>query len=110
MDIQIRRFKNRKTGESRNLIYSDYFKTTRIHSGIATIPPKGKSNVDAGHKNSEEVYTLCKGSIIVVFPDTNEECRLDPGDSLLIPPGISHMVENRENMEAILIYSAAPPM
>lgn len=108
MGKQIKRFKDRKVLEFGDLRYSIYFKTTRITSGIAIMPPNGKGDIDIGHKDAEEVFSVCKGKILITFPNTNKKYMLYQGDALLIPSGVPHVVENKENEEAVFIFSIAP--
>ena len=108
MDIQIRRFKNRKTFKSGTLLSAIYFETNRITSGLEIIPPGGISDLEPGHQDAEEVFTVSKGSMVVKFPDMDKEYELGVGDAILIPAGEPHIVKNQGDEEAIVVFSAAP--
>ncbi len=108
MEIKIGRFSEFKTSNYGDLVCRDYFETSRITSGIINVPPGGKGDIDPGHKDADEVFTVCKGNIVVIFPDMDKEYKLGPGDAILVPPDEPHIVENQEKEEAIFVYSGAP--
>jgi len=105
---EIKKFEERKKIEFGDLTYSIYFDTGLLTSGIATVAPNGKGDLDEGHKDAEEVFTVAKGTLTIIFPDSDLKYELNEGDSLLIPPEESHIVENPTNEEAILIFTGAP--
>lgn len=110
MKGKLKKFKDREIMEFGDFKYTIYFKSKFLTSGIAIIASKGKGDIDKGHKDAEEVFTVCKGKIRIIFPDSNEKYELDMGDSLLIPPGESHIVENNEIIDATVIFTAAPKL
>ncbi len=108
MEIKIGKFEGFKTSDFGDLICRDYFKTSKLTSGIVTVPPGGKGDIDLGHKNADEVFTVCRGSIVVILPGMEKEFKLETGDAVLIPPDESHTVENRKKEEAVFVYTVAP--
>jgi len=110
MDIKIGRFERFKISKFGDLICRDYFKTSKITSGIVIVPPGGKGDVDPGHKDADEVFTVCSGSIVVIFPDMNKEVELKTGDAVLVPPDEPHIVENKGKEEAVFVYTGAPKL
>jgi mannose-6-phosphate isomerase-like protein (cupin superfamily) len=88
--------------------YTIYFDTDLLTSGIATVSPNGKSDIDDGHKDAEEVFTVVKGKIVVKFPDKNQQYELEQGDAIIVPINEAHMVENHTDEEAILAWTVVP--
>ncbi len=108
MDIQIGRFAEREPTNFGDLNYCTYFETSRIGFGIANIPAGGIGDVDPGHEDAEEVIAVNSGKIVVIFPDSDQRYHLGPGDAILVPPGVPHVVENQGTEDAVFTYSAAP--
>jgi mannose-6-phosphate isomerase-like protein (cupin superfamily) len=108
MKGKIARFSNRKEVAFGDLKYTIYFKSKMLTSGIAVLPAGGKGDVDSGHKDAEEVFTINSGSITVSLPDSGARYELGPGDALLIPPGEPHIVENNGKKDAVITFTAAP--
>jgi len=102
------RFKDRVKTVFGDLSYTVYFDTDLLSSGIATVAPNGKSDLDKGHKDAEEVFTVARGSLVITFPKSGLKYELGTGDSLLIPPGEPHIVENPNDEEAVLVFTGAP--
>ncbi len=110
MNGKVKRYKNREIKVNGDLRYSDYFISTYISSGIAALHPGGKSDIDPGHRDAEEVYTVVKGSLLVVFPENGSEYRLETGDALLIPPNTPHIAKNAGDTEAVFVFTGAPKL
>jgi mannose-6-phosphate isomerase-like protein (cupin superfamily) len=106
----VKRFKGRKKQESGDLTFTIYFESDLITSGIAFIPAGGKGELDEGHPEAEEVFTVGSGSIVVSFPDTDEKFELGYGDALLIPVGVPHIVENNSKEDSVFMFSLAPKL
>ena len=108
MELEVCRFKGYETSPYGDLVCRNYFKTNRIESGIVTVPAGGKGDNDPGHKDADEVFTVCSGSIVVIFPDMDKEVELNTGDAVLVPADEAHIVENRGKEEAVFVYTGAP--
>lgn len=63
-----------------------------------------------GHKDADEVFTVCSGTIIVIFPGMDKEVELKAGDAVLVPPDEAHIVENRTKEEAVFVFTGAPKL
>jgi len=110
MTGKIARFNNRKEVEFGDLKYTLYFESKMLTSGIAILPAGGKGDIDKGHENAEEVFTINTGNIIVLFPNKKEKYKLGPGDAILIPPGEPHVVQNNGKKDAIITFTVAPKL
>ena len=110
MELEIGKFEGYETSKFGDLVCRDYFETPKITSGIVTIPPGGKGDNDPGHKDADEVFTVCSGTIIVIFPGMDKEVELKAGDAVLVPPDEAHIVENRTKEEAVFVYTGAPKL
>ncbi len=110
MGSKLAKFDKRESLEFGDLRYTKYFVTDLITSGIAVLPAGGKGDVDKGHDEAEEVFTVCSGKITVILPDSDDEYDLGPGDAILIPKGAPHIVENRGKEEAMFVFSGAPKL
>ena len=106
----VKRFKGRKKQEFGDLNFTIYFESDLITSGIAFIPAGGKGELDKGHPEAEEVFTVSNGRIVVSFPDTGDKGELGYRDTVLIPVGIPHIVENRGKEDAVFMFSLAPKL
>jgi mannose-6-phosphate isomerase-like protein (cupin superfamily) len=106
----VKRFKGRKKKEFGDLNFSIYFESDLITSGIAFIPAGGKGELDKGHPEAEEVFTVSSGNIVVTFPNTGDQFKLGYGDAVLIPVGVPHKVENHGKEDAVFMFSLAPKL
>ena len=102
------RYNKTEWGDWGDVKHKVYFETSRIHSGIATLSAGGKGDLDIGHKEGEEVITICKGKLIVHLPSSGKEVELSKGDAILIPVGEPHQVINRGKEEALFVFNVAP--
>jgi mannose-6-phosphate isomerase-like protein (cupin superfamily) len=81
-------------------------KLPEMWMGTSTLPPGQRGNIDAGHKNSVEVFYLCTGHVLLY--DENEYYELLAGDSILIPMKLPHTLINIGEETAILVWAGAP--
>ena len=85
----------RPWGKFEVLVDSDYCKVKRI-----TVKPDGRLSYQYHHKRSE-VWTVVKGIATVTLDD---EMTLYPyGETILIPQGAKHRVENRGMDDLVFI-------
>jgi mannose-6-phosphate isomerase-like protein (cupin superfamily) len=85
-----------------------HYWTDRLLFAVSEIPPGGRSTLDPGHRGADEVAYVIKGKIVVEFPDLDRNERLNAGDSILIPEGVSHTVINFGDEEAVSVWVTAP--
>ena len=71
----------------------------------ASVPP-GTTTLLHRHHQSEELYhiTAGKGEMIL----GNERFSISVGDTVLIPPGTPHAIENRGDIELKILCCCAP--
>ena len=85
-----------------------HFWTDRLLFSVSHIPPGGRSNLDPGHKDADEIVYVIKGMLVIEFPNLNRWERLLEGDSILIPQSEPHTVINPGSEEAVSVWSTAP--
>ena len=88
-------------------IYMHYW-TNRILFAISEIPPGGKSSLDPGHESADELAYVIEGEIAVEFPNEKRIEKLAQGDSILIPEGVPHIVQNIGKVVAVSAWATAP--
>lgn len=72
----------------------------------ARVPP-GQRTVLHKHLRSEELYHVTAGEALMTLG--GERLRLAPGDTVHIPPGVPHCVENTGTGTLCLLCSCSPP-
>ena len=97
--------------ESRNFMEGpehcrEYVKTPKLWLGTSTLSPNQRSNIDRGHPNSEEVFFVCKGHVLLY--DEKQYYELFAGDAILIPEGLPHTLINIGEETAVLVWAGAP--
>lgn len=79
---------------------------SEIHSvAIATIPA-GKASLMHYHPVAEESYYILKGEARIILGE--EENELQPGQVVLIPPGLKHKIYNTGNEELEFLVVCVP--
>lgn len=68
--------------------------------------PVGGSTLLHRHRESEELYHILAGSGRMTLGD--EEFAIAPGDTLLIPPGVAHCLQNTGDEALRLLCCCAP--
>lgn len=71
------------------------------------IPPHSVTSSKARAHVGEEVAYVMGGDILIHMND--QQFRLGEGDSVKIPPGVSHVWENVTDKGAIIIFAITPP-
>lgn len=69
--------------------------------------PVGTTTLLHRHHHSEELYHITAGSGVMQLG--NEQFVVRTGDTVLIPPGTPHAIENRGNEVLKILCSCAPP-
>lgn len=72
----------------------------------ATLPPNTATLLHRHHQ-SEEIYHITSGEGIMTLGD--ERFAVTEGDTVLIPPGTPHAIENNRAMALKLLCCCAPP-
>lgn len=72
----------------------------------ATVPP-GQTTALHRHRQSEELYHVTAGHGLMQLGDNKFEIR--PGDTIAIPPGTAHAVENFGSEPLIILCCCSPP-
>jgi len=72
----------------------------------ATVPAGGMTHLHR-HRKSEELYHITQGYGIMVLG--NEHIAVSAGDTVFIPQGIAHRIENTGDSVLILLCSCSPP-
>ena len=72
----------------------------------ATIPP-GSRTLLHRHQRSEELYHVLKGKGLVTVGAAH--FNLSPGDTVCIPPGTPHCLENLGSEALIVLCCCSPP-
>ena len=71
----------------------------------AMVPIGGMTRLHT-HRISEELYHITQGSGVIVLG--NEDIGVSVGDTVFIPPGIPHRIENTGDSARILLCSCSP--
>lgn len=66
----------------------------------------GNTTTEDHIRDTEEIIYVLKGEAVIVVGQS--EYRLNPGDSIFIPPGIKHRHENRSEEVLEQLYMFAP--
>jgi mannose-6-phosphate isomerase-like protein (cupin superfamily) len=72
----------------------------------ATVPPGGQT-VEHYHRTTEEVYLFIRGRGRIRLGD--EEAEVRDGDTVVIPPGVTHKLFNEGSEPLVLLCCCAPP-
>ena len=86
----------RPWGKFEILIDSDYCKVKRI-----TVYPGGRLSYQYHYKRSE-IWTVVSGIATITLDDKIKSYHY--GESILIPQGTKHRVENKESMDEDLVF------
>ncbi len=84
----------------------EYVKTEKLWLGTSTLPPGQRGNIDVGHPNSQEVFYVCRGHVLLF--DEKRYYELFAGDAILIPEGLPHTLINVGQETAVLAWAGAP--
>jgi len=90
----------------RELIHPSRCKGAHQSLAEATVYPKGKTLLHV-HKNIEEIYHISQGKGIMTLGE--ETFKVCAGDSVFIPAGIPHKLENTGLVPMKIICCCYPP-
>lgn len=79
----------------------------RNQSLAEAIIPAGKQSILHRHNSSEEIYHITSGHGVMQLGEKKFEIR--PGDTIAIPAGMPHAVENYGKEPLKLLCSCSPP-
>lgn len=83
-----------------------YYRTQRITFGTSELQPGQTGAVDVGHADSEEVFYVVKGTVLLMCGE--ELYELHERDAMLIPPTMPHRLTNIGDCLAVVSWSMAP--
>ena len=69
--------------------------------------PAGASTLLHRHRLSEEIYHVTAGQGAMTLGD--ERFDIGPGDTVCIPPGVAHRVENTGDEPLVILCCSSPP-
>lgn len=72
----------------------------------ARLPPGRKTRLHKHHL-TEELYYIIKGNAIMILGD--QTFVVSTGDTIAIPPGTPHSLENHSPEELVLLCCCSPP-
>lgn len=84
----------------------EYVKTARLWFGTSSLQVGERGAIDPGHANSEEVFFVCQGHVLLF--DEKQYYELHAGDALLIPEGLPHTLINVGEETAVIAWAGAP--
>jgi oxalate decarboxylase/phosphoglucose isomerase-like protein (cupin superfamily) len=84
----------------------EYIKTEKLWFGTSTLPPGACGSIDPGHANSQEVFFVCKGHVLLF--DEKQHYELFAGDVIFIPETLPHTLINVGDETAIIAWAGAP--
>jgi mannose-6-phosphate isomerase-like protein (cupin superfamily) len=70
------------------------------------LKPGQRGNIDPGHPNSQEVFFVIQGDVLVY--DENRYYKLFSGDAIWVPEGVPRMLIKVGKDTAILAVAGAP--
>ncbi len=85
----------------------EYVHTQKITFGTSTLLPGQRGGIDKGHPQSEEVFFVVKGHVLL-YTEGSDHYELHEGDAILIPEGLPHTLINVGEVTAVLSWSCAP--
>ncbi len=84
----------------------EYFRTARITFGSSQLQPGQTGAVDRGHPDSQEVFFVVRGRVLLNCGGTYHE--MSEGDAILVPPTVPHELTNIGEGTALVTWSLAP--
>ena len=90
----------------RELMHPLVHGNSHISLAEARVPP-GSATLYHMHEITEEVYHITAGCGIMTLE--GEKFKISSGDTVCIPPGTAHKVENLSKVELVILCCCAPP-
>lgn len=85
-----------------------FYKSKELMFGTSFMNPNTKGDIDPGH-TGWEVFYVAKGYLMIHLPETDEYFEVNEGESLLMPPRVSHMFYNPSDMASLIVWAAHKP-
>ena len=89
----------------RELMHPDAHGNRNQSLAEATVPP-GSSTLLHKHHSSEELYHITSGNGLVILG--NERLEVTVGDTICIPPGVPHRIQNTGKCSLQLLCCCSP--
>ena len=89
----------------RELMHPDHHGGAAQSLAEATVRPGGKTLLHR-HQLTEELYHITDGEDLMTLDD--EQFPVAQGDTVLIPPGTAHCIENTGATDLVLLCCCAP--
>lgn len=103
---KIRPYTTKDGSVIRELMHPDIHGNRNQSLAEATIPP-GSVTFLHRHHNSEEIYHITQGNGVMTLGDKKFDVTV--GDTICIPPGTPHKVQNTGKTPLKLLCCCAPP-
>lgn len=84
----------------------EYFHTDKLVFGTSELMPGQTGAVDPGHANSQEVFYVVRGTVLLQCGEQLYE--LKEGMAQIIPPTMPHQLTNIGSCKCIVSWSMAP--
>jgi uncharacterized cupin superfamily protein len=84
----------------------EYVKVPKLWFGTSTLHPGQRGNIDVGHANSQEVFFVSQGHVLLF--DEKRYYELKKGDAVLIPETLPHTLINIGEEIAVIVWAGAP--
>lgn len=102
---EIKPYITKDGSEIRELLHPDHHSINNQSLAEATVPPGATTHLHRHHK-TEEIYHMVRGEGLMTLGE--EKLHLGPGDSVCIPPGTPHCIQNIST-EALVIFCCCSP-
>ena len=90
----------------RELLHPDQHSINNQSLAEATVPPGVTTHLHR-HLQSEEIYHITQGKGLMTLGD--QQFSVVSGDSICIPPGTAHCIENDADIPLLILCCCAPP-
>lgn len=105
---QVEPYRTKDGSQIRELIHPHQYGLDQIRLSLAEATvPAGKSTRLHRHGNTDEIYHVTSGAGVMVLG--SERFKVLTGDSILIPQGTPHRIENTESVPLAIICCCSPP-
>lgn len=102
---QVEPYVTKDSSTIRELMHPTVHGNLHLSLAEARVPPGGATLLHV-HESTEEVYHITAGCGIMTL--AKEQFEVNCGDTVCIPPGTAHKVENISDMELVILCCCAP--
>lgn len=103
---EVRPYVTKDASEIRELMHPAVHGNRGQSLAEATVPPGGATRLHL-HRKSEEIYHVTAGRGQMELD--GERFAIEPGDTVCIPPGAAHRLENPGPLPLVVLCCCAPP-